>query len=147
MKDKFNYKKACNEILRDLSKINLNIRELDKFELAEHIKDEIETIKDELNKIKLISLSDLKKSFNNLMEISCQIQDSLSEIRMVSGDLIKDINKLPEERKKALYYHFGIKEITPEYMGLSDKLNSLLKNSLNTIEKIISKYLDHCKKE
>lgn len=141
-----NYTEACKDILNLLDKVESKLKIYNKFELAEHIKDEIKTIQEQLEQVKKI-IKYNKSSFNKLMEISCSIEDCLSEIEMVSGDLIKDLNKLPEARKKAIYSLLGIKEITSEYEGLSDKLYYLLSDMFKIVWEINNRYLDYCDEE
>ncbi len=116
-----NYAEACKDILNLLCELESKLKIYNKFELAEHIKDEIESIQEQLEKARKIKKYN-KDSFNKLINLSCTIEDCLSEIEMVSGSLIKDLNQLPESRKKAIYLLLGIKEISPEYEGISDKL-------------------------
>ena len=141
-----NYEEACKDILSLLGILESNLKIYNSFELAEYIKDEIETIQEQLKKARKIKQYN-KTSFNELIELSCTIEECLSEIEMVSGSLIKDLNKLPEDRKKAVYLLLGIKEISPEYEGLSDKLYYLLSDMFKIIWDIHERYLDYCDDE
>ena len=138
-----NCAEACKDILNLLGGLESQLKIYNKFELAEPIKDEIESIQEQLEQARKIKHCN-KDSFNELMELSCTIEECLSEIEMVTGNLIRDLNKLPEDRRRAIYYLLGIKEITPEYEGLSDKLYYLLSDMFKIIWEINDRYSGYC---
>ncbi len=144
---KIDYLAACKDISVNLDKLKKRVEEFDKYELAEHIKDEIETIKEELAKTEHLDIGVPKKSFQTFMDVSCQIGDCLHEIDMVSGETIKELNKQPEWKRKFVYHYLGIKEISPEYEGFSDELYLILVDMLNITENIVDKYLEYCDEE
>lgn len=123
MRNKIDYAKLVNEHKKTFKDIHDIALTISKFELDDNVRVELDEIitlsnieKDSYN------LKNDAKSFSNIVNSCCQIDDDCSEILMVTGDLIEDVNNLPEEVRQGFYEHMGIKPIDQSDQGISDEL-------------------------
>ena len=126
----------CIKAIDILKHIHSLTTEFSKFELSEPVKLEIDEIKELSGKARELK-EPFKELFSELMNDIVQIEDDLHEIDMVTGELITEANKLPEESRKAWYYYLGIENIPKEYEGLSEELQLKLYDMLDKINEIL----------
>ncbi len=138
MRKKVDYKPLCLKMIEVLKLAQEVSQEVSKFELSKSVRAEIEEIRELSEKATKLELKEpYKELFSELMEGVCQIEDDLHEIDMVTGELIIEANKLPEESRKAWYSLVGIEDIPKEYEGLSEELQDKLYEMLGSITEIL----------
>ena len=112
---------------------------LAKFDLAEHILNELDHIR-ELTMMGQIRLGRValrnphREMYLAILENLEEIEESLREIDLVSGDLVKEINQLPQEERREVYELMEIIEVPEGYEGMSDQLKGVLYHLLEEIE-------------
>lgn len=127
MGKKINYEKLVGEANPLFDEIHRLATEFSKFELSKPVQTEIEEILKSSDK-RGLWLGLPKEHYAELMDDASQIEDDLEEIEMITGDLIRQVNELPAESRKAWFTQMGIEDISEEFEGLGEDLQEVLKH-------------------
>lgn len=137
---KIDYKPLCEKAVKIMKLTNELVNQISRFELSQPIRAEIDEIQELSQKNSKVKLKKpYKKLFSDLMEDFCQIDDDLHEIEMVAGELISEVNKLPQENRKTWYEFAGIKDIPKEFEGLSEELQEKIYEIMGEVSEILEK--------
>ena len=132
MRKKIDYPKLFDKAIPKLIAIRKLAKEFSKFEMVESVKDEIDNIM-EITDISIYERKD-KDAYAELMENFCKLESSLGEIDIITSELIKKVNEMPEENKEAFYDVMGIKKIEKEDQGISDQRLNLVFEMLALVD-------------
>src|SRR3989338_3874091 len=105
MRKKIDYSKPAENAVKNLRKINGLAKKFSKFESTKGVQKELNEI---------LKISDVSKykgndkdAYTKITNAFTTLEESLDEIEMLTSDTIKNLNKLPEEAKKEIYYTTG----------------------------------------
>lgn len=121
--------------MQNLRKINKLAKEFSKYEMTEGAETEIIEILELSNPENLIGNS--KETYSEIIERFCQIDDDLHEIEMIISDLIKKVNELSEEARKAWYAQVSIVEIDKADQSISEQRLDILYDMLDLTSEIM----------
>lgn len=141
MRKKINYSKLVDKAIQNLKGIRKLAKEFSKFEMVESVKDEIDKIM-EITNISIYEGKD-KGAYSELMENFCELESSLGEIDIVTSELIKKVNEMPEEEREGFYATMGIKKVEKEDQGISVERLKLVLEMMGLVREILdesSKY-------
>ena len=126
--------KKIEKMKEELKEINRLSNLFAKYEMTSDVKIEID-------RILVLSSSEPNKvdedEYENFLNVFFEIDDCLSEILMLTGDMMKRVNNMSINERDNFYKKMGINKIEDEDIGISDKRIQIIRK----IKKIIDKYL------
>lgn len=135
MRKKIDYSKLVDKAIQNLKGIRKLTKEFSKFEMVESVKDEIDSIM-EITDISIYEGKD-KAAYAELIENFCELESSLGEIEIVTSELIKKVNEMPEEDREGFYATMGIKKVEKEDQGISDERLKLVSEMMGLVDEIL----------
>src|SRR3989338_8529383 len=118
MRKKIDYSGLIKHATLKLKEINKLAKKFSGYESTEGVQKEIGEV------LKLSGASQCKGNdrgvYSRLMMAFSIIEESLGEIDILTSDTIKKLNKLPEDKRKAVYLRTGIDEINESDQGISE---------------------------
>ena len=112
------------ETLREINKL---AKEFSKYEMTEAVRAEMDEI---------LNLSD-DDNTTDIIDRFVQIQDNLSEIKMITGDLIRKVNEMSEEDRKTFYAQIGVTEIEKPDQGISQDRLSVIHKMFDMVSEVV----------
>ncbi|MBI2131185.1 hypothetical protein HYU10_05470 [Candidatus Woesearchaeota archaeon] len=135
MRKKVDYAKLNQNAVKNLKKINELAKEFSKYESIAGVKKEIDGILKDSNASKY--KNDDRNGYLKITNAFARIEDALGEIDLLTSNAIKNLNKLPEEARKEIYYTTGIDEVEESDQGISEGRAELLERMLALVEEIM----------
>ena len=119
---RIDYVELVRRAKQDVKRVKALALDLNGYELTENVHKELDDSSQKSDEVLEDCKGGDKNTFAQISENCAHIQDCVGEIILLTGDIIKRANDLPEVQRKSWYKFVGQQAIEKSDAGMSDEL-------------------------